>query len=129
MANKLDLLAQKEQQLRQLNDQLDMKKSGLLNAKLDEPEEDAYPDEGMDDYEESKQKPNDDSYEYEADGFEESTHKSKTIAALMNLGQQSPGGKEDYGYSMSGGGAQDRQMQMYQDDSAKVEEQEKTIQF
>lgn len=31
MANKLDLLAQKEEQLRLLNEQLDQKKSGLLN--------------------------------------------------------------------------------------------------
>lgn len=50
------------------------------------------------DYEESKQRPADDSYEYEADGFEESTHKSKTIQALMKMGGEAP---DDYGVSMS----------------------------
>jgi len=35
MSNKLDLLAQKEQQLRMLNEQLDKKKSNLLAAKVE----------------------------------------------------------------------------------------------
>lgn len=35
MSNKLDLLAQKEQQLRLLNDQLDKKKTNLLAAKIE----------------------------------------------------------------------------------------------
>lgn len=55
-----------------LNEQLDAKKTNLLQ---DPPED----DEDYQDYEESKQV-NDDSYD---DGFEDSTHKSKTIKALM----------------------------------------------
>lgn len=70
MANKLDLLAQKEQQLRQLNEQLDVKKTNLLNSEREDINEQDY-----DDYEESKQV-NEDSYD---DGFEDSIHKSKTI--------------------------------------------------
>ena len=42
MSSKLDLLAQKEQQLRMLNEQLDKKKSGLLAAKVESEEDNDF---------------------------------------------------------------------------------------
>jgi hypothetical protein len=82
MSNKLDLLAQKEQQLRLLNEQLDAKKSNLFQDAAANDDDDYG-----DDYEESKQqnKNNDDSYDDDG-AFEDSTHKDRTIKALMQLG-------------------------------------------
>ena len=75
MSSKLDLLAQKEQQLRILNEQLDKKKSGLLAAKVESEEEN--------DFQESNQKMDD---SYEGDYFEQSTHKSKTLKGMALSG-------------------------------------------
>ena len=89
MSSKLDLLAQKEQQLRLLNDQLDKKKSNLLAAKI-ETEEDP------EDFQDSQQQRMNDSYE--GDDFEQSTHKSKTLKgmALNAADIDDDGDKDDY---------------------------------
>ena len=111
MANKLDLLAQKEQQLRMLNEQLDAKKTSLFQDAA------ANDDDYGDDYEESKQIQNDDSYDDGA--FEDSTHKDRTIKALMQLGQQ----QADDAYEP------DSYKAVAENDYERLQEQDKTIQF
>jgi len=76
MSNKLDLLAQKEQQLRMLNEQLDKKKSNLLAAKVESEQE-------ASDHDESQEKLDD---SYEEDNFEQSTHKAKTLKGMALSG-------------------------------------------
>ena len=71
MSSKLDLLAQKEEQLRLLNAQLDQKKPVVYHHSESEEEE-------VKDY------PADDSYE--DDEFQ--ADKTNTIQALMELGRQ-----------------------------------------
>ena len=78
MSNKLDLLAQKEQQLRLLNDQLDKKKTNLLAAKIEA-------EESQEDFEDSQLNKEED---YDGDDFEQSTHKSKTLKGMALSAKQ-----------------------------------------
>ena len=80
MASKLDLLAQKEEQIRLLNEQLDQKKEGLLSGNNYEEDKES------DEYAQSPGKDEESPEEYDQDGFEESHNKQNTIAALMQLG-------------------------------------------
>ena len=131
MENKLELLKQKEEELRKINEQLDMKNDKLLTGAMAQLRKDAKPEESEkdDEVEDSMagikgqllKPPSDDEDDfdnYENDGFEE----SKAVDT-NNVGRSMEGldGVTSAAYSQLKG--------RYEDSQEQVRDQDKTINF